>query len=274
MKFEKRGKPTWCPGCGNFGIQSSVIQALNELNLTPSNVVICSGIGCSSNIVHWINANGFHTIHGRGLAVATGVHLANTDLTVIAHGGDGDSMAIGSAHFIHAARRNLNITLIVHNNQIYGLTKGQTSPTSELGFVTKTTPFGNIEEPINVLKLALAADATFVARSFAGDIKHLTKMIKLGIKHKGFSVIDVLQPCVTFNKINTFQYFNKRIYEINPSKTRNGAFNKCQEWGNKIPIGIFYQEKKKTYTEQLITKKPLIKQKLNVNISKILDSLK
>ncbi|MFH1456379.1 MAG: 2-oxoacid:ferredoxin oxidoreductase subunit beta [archaeon] len=281
MKFDRKEKPTWCPGCGNFGIQQSLKQAFTELKLEPHNIVMCSGIGCSSNTPHWINVYGFHTIHGRGLTVATGVHLSNTDLTVIVDAGDGDTLAIGSAHFLHAAKRNMNITLLIHNNQIYGLTKGQTSPTSERGFVTKSTPHGNIEDPVNIIELSIAAGATFVARSYSGNVKHLTKTIKQAITHKGFSVIDVLQPCITLNKVNTYQYFQKRVYDINNTNYKTNdkhlAYKKCQEWGNKIPLGVFYQTKKLTYADQLpqISKKPLVKQDIsNVNIDKIINSLK
>jgi len=240
-------KPDWCPGCGLFGIQMALKQAMAELNLEPHKIFIVSGIGCGSKMPHWINTYGSHTLHGRLLPIATGAKLANHSLTVIGIGGDGDGYGIGMGHLIHTMRRNADLLYIVNNNQIYGLTKGQASPTSEKGMKTKSTPFGVIETPVNPIELAIATGATFVARGFAGDVAHLKSLIMEGIKHKGFSLIDVFQPCVTFNKINTFDYFKQRVYKLNDDKNykisdKDAAFIKAREDGDKLPIGIFYQE--------------------------------
>lgn len=268
---------TWCPGCGNWTILSSLKKALVNLNIEPHNTVVVSGIGCSSHLPNWINTYGFCGIHGRALPPATGIKLANNKLTVIAQGGDGDGYSIGTNHFIHSCRRNIDITYITHNNQIYGLTTGQTSPTSDKGTKTKSTPFGVLEEPVNPISLALASEATFIARAFAGDPLHLTEMIMEGIKHKGFALIDVLQPCVTFNKVNTFEWFRKRIYKLqdmgHDHKSKTKAFEKSIEWGDKIPIGIFYKVSKKTYDDQIpqISKTPIVKKDISkVNVKKLI----
>jgi 2-oxoglutarate ferredoxin oxidoreductase subunit beta len=276
--FNTEAKPTWCPGCGNFGIHTALKQALFELKLEPRDICIVSGIGCSGKMPHWVNTYGIHTLHGRPVPVATGVKLANNKLTVIAEGGDGDGYGIGMCHFIHAMRRNLDITYIVHNNMVYGLTTGQTAPTSKKGFKTKSTPFGAIELAVNPLSLALASGATFIARGFAGDLEHLKKLIINGIKHKGFALIDVLQPCVTFNKVQTFEWYRKRIYKLEEekgynAKDRKKAYEKAEEWDD-IPIGLFYKIKKPTYEDQCptIAKIPLAKQKIDdVDISKIME---
>ncbi len=245
--YEVETKPDWCPGCGDFGVLNGLKGALGELELKPHNVAVVSGIGCSSNLPGFIKAYGYHSLHGRSLPVAQGVKLANIDLTVIATGGDGDGYGIGVGHFVHACRRNIDMTYVVMDNQIYGLTTGQTSPTSMKGFVTKTAPApdGNIELPINPISLALAAGATFVARAFSGDPKHMVEMIALGIKHKGFSLIDVFSPCVTYNKVNTYQYFRPKVYNIQKEghdpKDFSKAMEKAGEWGDRIPIGLFYE---------------------------------
>jgi 2-oxoglutarate ferredoxin oxidoreductase subunit beta len=273
--LETSGIPNWCPGCGNFGIHTALKQAISELKLKPHDVVITSGIGCSSKIPHWIRVNAFNGLHGRLLPLAMGIKLANHDLTVLACGGDGDGYAEGGNHFIHFCRSNINITYIVHDNQIYGLTKGQASPTSDEGFITKTTPFGVIEKAVNPLVLALAAGATFVARGFAGDPPHLKELIKKAVRHQGAAVIDVLQPCVTWNYQNTHQWYGNRVYKLKkPLKTRNQAIVKAQEWGTKIPIGLLYQSKEKTYLQRMPQlKKPLIKTKPNTNIKQLLKEL-
>lgn len=246
-------KPTWCPGCGDYGVVAAVERALKTLAIPAHEVFIVSGIGCSSNLPHFLSSYGFHSIHGRALPVASGAKLANHALTVIATGGDGDGYGIGGGHFIHSMRRNLDITYIVMNNEIYGLTTGQASPTSEMGHKTKSTPLGVIERPINPIALALAAGATYVSRGFSGDVKHLGDLIANGIKHRGFSLVDVLSPCVTYNKINTFDYFRQRLYKLEGSahdpSNLVSAFEKAQEWGPKIPIGLFYQTDRPTYEE-------------------------
>jgi 2-oxoglutarate/2-oxoacid ferredoxin oxidoreductase subunit beta len=251
--------PTWCPGCGDFGVVRGLQIALTELNIPLHDTVLISGIGCSSNLPHFMTPYGMHTLHGRLLPVALGVKLANPKLTVIGTGGDGDGYAIGSGHFTHAARRNLDMTYIVMNNQIYGLTTGQTSPTSFEGHETKSTPEGNIEPPFNPLGVALAEGATYVARGFSGDAKNLAQLIKGGIEHKGFALIDVFSPCITFNKVNTFKWFRERLHNINEPKEgephditdRAKAFALSLPNADRIPYGLFYRDdSKQSYDAQ------------------------
>ena len=203
--------PDWCPGCGDYGVLAAVQKALVELQIPNHMVATVSGIGCSSNFPGFINTYGMHTLHGRSLPVASGLKLANPEMTVLVTGGDGDGFGIGVGHFVHAMRRNINLTYMVLDNQIYGLTTGQTSPTSRIGMKTKSNPQGNQDTPVNPLTLALSAGATFVGRGFSGDQKHLTELIKQAIQHKGFSFLDVFSPCVTYNKDNTYQWFNPRV---------------------------------------------------------------
>ncbi|HEX7157617.1 MAG TPA: 2-oxoacid:ferredoxin oxidoreductase subunit beta [Edaphobacter sp.] len=238
--------PDWCPGCGDYGVLAAVEKALVELQIPKHEVVTISGIGCSSNFPGFIDTYGMHTLHGRSLAVATGMKLANHAMTVLVTGGDGDGFGIGGNHFTHTMRRNVDLTYIVMDNQIYGLTTGQTSPTSRIGMKTKSMPFGNIEAPINPISLALAAGATFVARGFSADQKHLTELVKKGIEHKGFSFIDVFSPCVTYNKDNTFQWFRPRVKKLedNPEYDHTdwqAAMEKSLLWGDEIPIGLFFE---------------------------------
>ncbi|UCG45829.1 MAG: 2-oxoacid:ferredoxin oxidoreductase subunit beta [Candidatus Bathyarchaeota archaeon] len=270
-------QPNWCPGCGNFPIWHALKSAIIELGIDPFNVTIFSGIGCSSKMPHWINTYGFHTIHGRPLPVATGARLANTDLTVVAVGGDGDGYGIGIGHFIHAMRRNLNITYLVTNNQVYGLTTGQTSPTSDRGFSSKSTPTGVIEVPINPIALAIASNATYISRGFSKELNHLTQLIVDGIRHEGFALIDVLQPCVTFNRKNTYKWFSERIYKLEDTNhditSKQAAFQKSLEWNNHIPIGIFYEETRPTYENELpqIAETPLAKQEIqDIDITSVM----
>jgi 2-oxoglutarate ferredoxin oxidoreductase subunit beta len=245
---ELKGKvdPDWCPGCGDFGVLAALQKALVDLQIQPYNVVTISGIGCSSSLPGYIETYGMHTLHGRALAVATGVKMANHDLTVVVTGGDGDGFGIGGNHFIHTMRRNVDLLYLAMDNQIYGLTTGQVSPTSRVGMKTKSTPFGSVEGPINPIALALAAGATFVARGFTGDQKHLTDLIKLGLEHKGFSFIDIFSPCVTYNLDNTYPWFKQRVKKLedNPAYDASNlqqAFEKAQLWGDEIPIGRFFQ---------------------------------
>lgn len=272
------GQPNWCPGCGNFAIWHALKSAIVELRLEPHNVVIFSGIGCSSKMPHWVNTYGFHGIHGRPLPIATGARLANNNLTVIAVGGDGDGYGIGIGHFIHAMRRNLNIIYIVTNNQVYGLTTGQTSPTSDKGFATKSTPTGVIEMPINPIALAIASEATYISRGFSKEMKHLTKLIVDGVRHEGFALIDVLQPCVTFNRKNTYEWFSERVYKLEETghdvTNKQAAFLKSLEWNDRIPIGLFYRETRPTYEDELpqIAETPLVKQRIEeINITALMD---
>lgn len=242
---------TWCPGCGDFGVLYSLQTALNNLKIAHHNVLISSGIGCSSNLPHFINTYGFHGLHGRSLPVAQGAKLANPELTVIAAGGDGDGYGIGAGHFVHACRRNINFTYIVMNNQIYGLTTGQVSPTSELKMRTKTTPKGNIEYPVNPIATALASGATFVARGYAGHIDQLIFLVQEAIKHEGFALVDAISPCVTYNRDNTYTFFEKRAYDLqkedHDTSNLQKAVLKAYEWKDRIPLGLFYQSKRPTY---------------------------
>ena len=237
--------PDWCPGCGDFGVLAAIQKALVELQIPNHEVVTISGIGCSSNLPGYINTYGMHTLHGRALAVATGLKLANHRLTVLVTGGDGDGFGIGGNHFMHTMRRNVDLLYVVMDNQIYGLTTGQTSPTSRVGMKTKSMPFGNIEAPVNPISLALAAGATFVARGFSGEQKHLTELIKQGIEHKGFSFLDVFSPCVTYNHDNTYQWFRPRVKKLEDSGHDPGDWTAAIEqsliWGEEIPIGKFFE---------------------------------
>jgi len=238
--------PDWCPGCGDFGVLAAVQKALVELQIPKHEVMTISGIGCSSNFPGFIDTYGMHTLHGRSLPVASGMKLANHAMTVLVTGGDGDGFGIGAGHFVHTMRRNLDLTYIVMDNQIYGLTTGQTSPTSRVGMKTKSMPFGNVDAPTNPVSLALSAGATFVARGFSADQKHLTELIKRAIEHKGFSFLDVFSPCVTYNHDNTFQWFRPRVKKLedNPAYDPSdwqAAIEKSLLWGDEIPIGLFFE---------------------------------
>jgi 2-oxoglutarate ferredoxin oxidoreductase subunit beta len=268
--FQSDDPIAWCPGCGNFSILKALKKALVDIQQEPHELVIVSGIGQAPKTPHYLRCNCFNGLHGRTLPVATGIKLANHKLTVIAQGGDGDGYGEGGNHFLHAMRRNINITYLVHNNQVYGLTKGQTSPTSDYGFVTRTTPRGAISPACNPLLLAVASDCSFVARGFAGEIDHLADLIKAGIQHKGFALIDILQPCVSFNRVNTFKWYSERVYKIDAdsphdAEERLGAFQKAQEWGVKIPIGVLYRNQRPTLEEQIpaIADQPLVAQQIN-----------
>ena len=248
-------KPTWCPGCGDFGILAAVKQGLVQAGLGPHEVLVVSGIGCGSKLPDYAHINGFMTLHGRPLPIATGAKLANHALKVITVHGDGDGMGLGMGHFIHTARRNLDITDLLQNNQIYGLTKGQYSPTSDPGFVTKTSPDGAIEMAANPLALALTAGGTFLARGFAGDVKHLAGLIAEAVQHRGYALIDILQPCVTFNKKNTYDWYRERVYKLEETdydaSDRVAAFAKALEWGDRIPLGVLYRTQLPSYEEQV-----------------------
>jgi 2-oxoglutarate ferredoxin oxidoreductase subunit beta len=254
--FRNNVKPNWCPGCGDFSIQAAIQRAAANVGLEPENLAVISGIGCSGRISGYINAYGLHGIHGRALPIAQGVKLANRELTVIASGGDGDGFAIGMGHTVHAIRRNLDITYIVMDNQIYGLTKGQTSPRSAEGFKTKSTPEGSIESTLSPLEIALSAGATFVAQSFSSDLKQLTSLIEQGIAHKGFSFINVFSPCVTFNKVNTYDWFKENIVNLaefpayDPTN-RIEAMTRIMETGGLL-TGLIYQNKERKSYEDMI----------------------
>jgi 2-oxoglutarate ferredoxin oxidoreductase subunit beta len=274
-------KITWCPGCGNFGIVSAFKSALVEVGADRERVVIVSGIGCHGKIADYVNVNSFHSIHGRVLPLATGIKLANPNLTVVGFSGDADCYDEGWDHFCHAVRRNMDLTLIVHNNMILGLTTGQTTATSQIGFKTKSTPFGSTVAPLNPIAHALVSNGTFVARGFAGDPKHLTGLMVEALKHKGFNYIDVFQPCVTFNYLNTYEWFRQRIYKLEEAghdyTDRQKALEKSFEWGDRIPIGIFYKEERSTYRDNIehLKNKPLTELPLeDVDIAPILESMK
>jgi len=254
---------------------------LIELNLERENIVAVSGIGCHGKIVDYLNVNGFHGIHGRVLPLATGVKLANPDLKVVGFSGDGDCYDEGWDHFCHAIRRNIELTLIVHNNMTLGLTTGQTTATSQIGFKSKSTPFGSIVAPLNPIAHALISNGTFVARGFAGDPKHLAQLFVKALNHKGFSYVDVFQPCVTFNYLNTYDWFRQRIYKLEDEKhdfkDKEKALKKSLEWSDRIPIGLFYKEERPTYNENLTHLKGLSLAKMsieNVDISSILETMK
>ncbi len=243
--FKSNIDPDWCAGCGDFGVLNALQRACAELGLRPHQILTVSGIGCSSNMPGYIHAYGMHTLHGRSLAVATGAKMANHELTVIAPGGDGDGYGIGGNHFTHTARRNVDLTYMVMNNQIYGLTTGQVSPTSTPGMKTKSTPFGSIEYPINPLTSAIMNGATFVARGFSGDIKHLTDLMKKAITHRGFSLLDIFSPCVTFNLDNTNPFFKERVKKLedesHDTSDWKAACEKAMLWGDEIYTGLFFE---------------------------------
>jgi len=249
--FNTTNQPTWCPGCGDFSIWQAIKVALAELEIEPHNSIVTYGVGCASNMNNNIKTYGFHSLHGRALPVAVGAKLANHKLTVLTISGDGDTYGEGANHLIHTARYNSDITCIVCNNHSYSLTTGQASPTSKKGYKTKTTPWGEVKQPINPLSLVISAGASFVARGFAGDLEHLKELIKAGIKHKGFSHIDVMQQCITFNKNQTLGYFRKKVYKLEEEKgydfkNKLLALEKAEET-TKIPLGIFYKKSRPTY---------------------------
>ncbi len=259
-------KPTWCPGCGDFGVIAALEMALKRLKIPPHETVFVSGIGCSSNLPHFLNTYGFHGIHGRALPLAEGIRWANHGLHVIVTGGDGDGFGIGAGHFVHAMRRNVKITYVTMDNEIYGLTTGQASPTSTMGAKTKSTPAGVIEHPINPIALALASGATYVARGFSGDVKQMADLIAGALQHEGFAFVDAFSPCVTYNKLNTFDWFRQRVYKLesaghDPSDITK-AFARAQEWGDKIPTGLFYKTDRPTYEdlEEVLQAGPAVKQ--------------
>jgi len=234
----------WCPGCGNFSILKALKQSLVDCGLAPHEVILVSGIGQAAKTPHYLNANVFNGLHGRSLPAATGVKLANPELTVIAESGDGCMYGEGGNHFLAAVRRNIDITVIVHDNMVYGLTKGQASPTSPEGFVTKAQPHGAPSGSLNPLAVALAAGASFVARAFAGEQDHLASVLVEAIRHKGLSLVDVLQPCVSFNKINTFSWFKKRCHILGKGYDASNpelAMKTAREFGEQIPLGVIFR---------------------------------
>jgi 2-oxoglutarate ferredoxin oxidoreductase subunit beta len=273
----------WCPGCGDFGIMTALQMAFAELGLEPHQIVMVSGIGCSGKEPHNVKCYGVHTLHGRTLPFATGIKVANPELVVLAIGGDGDGLGIGAGHFVNTGRRNLGITYVIHNNGVYGLTKGQASPTLKLGLKTKALPKPNINEAVNPIALALVAGYTFVARSYAYDVKHLKDVVKQAVQHKGLAFIDALQPCPTYNDINTKEWYagedrkdpetgrpQSRLYKLEEtgydpvvhnqaeeSEKRMLAMTKSSEWGDRIPIGVFYKnELQPTFADRIMNRIP------------------
>ncbi len=273
-------KNTWCPGCGNFGILMAFKKALIDLNLEREETVLVSGIGCHGKMVNYVNINGFHGIHGRVLPTAQGIKLTNPKLTVVGFAGDSDQYDEGWDHFVHAIRRNINMTLIVHNNMVLGLTTGQATSTSQQGFKSKSTPFGVIPPMLNPLAHALVSNGTFVARGFSGDMLHLKGLIVEAIKHRGFAFLDVFQPCVTFNYLNTYDWFRQRVYKLEEEghdvTDRKKALQKAFEWGDRIPIGIFYKKERPTYRDNLPHVKDMALTKLpteNIDITSTLKEM-
>jgi len=269
--FRGLKNPDWCPGCGDYGILSALTMALSELKLDPSKVAIIGGIGCSGKTPHYVFANGVHTLHGRAIPYAMGIRLANPELTVVVTGGDGDLLGIGVGHFVSLGRRNIDLTILVFNNQVYGLTKGQASPTLPRNVKTKALPKPNLQEAIDPVRLALASGYTFVARGFAYDVPHLKELIKKAILHKGSAVIDILQPCPTYNDVYTKEYYASRIVKLETLGNWDPVVKKPEEveekimnaWekstfpGDKIYIGVFYQnELVPTYEERLLSRIP------------------
>ncbi len=245
----------WCPGCGNFLIQKAMKQAFAELDIPPQKMLFVSGIGQAGKTPHFMQGNMFHCLHGRALPVATGAKIANHDLNIVVNSGDGDCYGEGGNHFLAAIRRNIDITLLVHNNQVYGLTKGQASPTSALGMVTKIQKHGVTSSPFNPIATALGTGACFVARGFSGDTEQLVKLIKAAMNYRGLALIDILQPCVSFNKINTNQWYKDRVYDIEEAGHDSSDLAKAiilsLEWGDKIPTGLFYEKKSLPFHERI-----------------------
>ncbi|WCK56152.1 2-oxoacid:ferredoxin oxidoreductase subunit beta [Aneurinibacillus sp. Ricciae_BoGa-3] len=276
--FRNSVKPNWCPGCGDFSVQAAIQRAAANVGLEPEQLAVVSGIGCSGRISGYINAYGLHGVHGRALPIAQGLKMANRELTVIASGGDGDGFAIGTSHTIHAMRRNIDMTYIVMDNQIYGLTKGQTSPVSELGFVTKSTPKGSIEAPLSPLEVAMAAGASFVAQTLSSDIKGMVDLIEKGLQHKGFSFINVFSPCVTFNKVNTYDWYKEHVKNLgeiegyDPSNRVNAMRVLMENEG--MVAGLIYQNNQKQPYETLVKgfrEEGLAKQDLSFNSDRFAD---
>jgi len=260
---------TWCPGCGDYGIIAAVKQSLAQLQIPPHETFFVSGIGCGSKLPDYLKANGYLGLHGRTLPIAQGAKIANHDLKVIVTVGDGDSFGIGAGHFVHALRRNSDITMIVEDNKVYALTKGQYSPMSAKGWISSTTPDGSIETEFNPAMMAIAGGATFVARAFSGDPKHMASVFARAIQHKGFALVDVLQACVVYNLVNTTEWYRPRVYKLDDDATYNprdyaAAMQKAQEWGDQIPIGVLYVDERPTYEEQVpaLAKGTLVKQPL------------
>ena len=272
-------KNTWCPGCGDFGILQALKQAItffDDKGIPKDNIVLTTGIGCHAKIVDYLDLNTFYSLHGRAVAVAEGIKLGNPDLKVITSSGDGDSYNEGISHLIHAAKRNIDITVLIHDNRIFALTTGQFTATSPKGLKGRSTPEGSIEEPFNPLKLMLCSNATFIARGYSAKIEHLKKLIVEAVEHKGFSFVEILQPCVSF--FNSYQFYNEKVYEMesNDLDSSQAALKKIEEWNYnggdaKVPIGVFYKVQKPAYDQALLEELNPSKRDRKVNLEKVLD---
>lgn len=270
--FNTAFQPTWCPGCGNFPIWANLKEALSQLNWQPDNFVTVYDIGCSGNMADFLKSYAFHALHGRAVPVAVGIHLANHKLPVICVTGDGGAYGEGLNHLIHACRGNFDIKIIVHDNKLYSLTTGQAAPTASQGTKGKSTPAGIIEAPLNPLALVISQGASFVAQGFAGDPLLIKELFLAAFSHRGFSLINILQPCVTFDKVNTYEWYQQRVYRLtdNP-RSKLEAINLAIE-NEKIPLGVLYKEERKTYEEQLpqLEKTPLVSQPIERDINNLL----
>lgn len=262
--FDTQRENQWCPGCGNFGILAAMKQAFETQGLRPEDILMVGGIGQAGKTPHYINANMLHGLHGRALAMATGAKIANHELTVVVSSGDGDCYGEGGNHFLAAIRRNVDLTLLVHNNQVYGLTKGQASPTTGLGVATKLQPQGTTSGPLNPIATALASGAGFVARSFSGSREQLSDLIIQAMQHKGFAMVDIFQPCVSFNKINTHLWYKERVYDLAETGHDPGDLNAAMrvalgDGTDRIPTGVIYRETGPAFHERLpvLDKRPL-----------------
>jgi 2-oxoglutarate ferredoxin oxidoreductase subunit beta len=277
--YSTREMPSWCPGCGDFGILTSLKKALVENNIPPHKTLLVAGIGCGSLIPYWLNSYGACTLHGRAIPFATGAKMANHKNNVIVNIGDGDGLGIGMGHFVHFFRRNINMMVICDNNGVYGLTKGQTAPTAPKGSKTSSTPFGSIEDYVNGPALALQMGATFVARAYSADAPGLTEIMKQAMNHKGAAFVDILQPCVTFNKTHGYDFYNERIEKNDLDKPlcaeRNEAIMFCNTHQEKIPTGIIYKEEAPSYEDQIpqFNDGALVEQEINnIDVSGFMDS--
>ncbi|MBT6605109.1 2-oxoacid:ferredoxin oxidoreductase subunit beta [Candidatus Bathyarchaeota archaeon] len=274
-RYDTPATNTWCPGCGNFTILNVVKQTFDEMNIDPWEAVAVTGIGCHGKLTDYIGVNGIHTIHGRVLPVSSAIKLANHELKVLGFAGDGDAFNIGIGHFAHAVRRNVDLTYIIHNNLIYGLTTGQTSPTSTKGYVSKTSPRGSWEKAINPLTQALTAGATFVSRAYVGEFSHFKDVLKQAINHEGFALVDVLQPCISWNKVNTYEFYRNRVFKLEEtghnSEDWDLAYLRAEQWGDQIPIGVFYKSDEPPYRENFpaLKKGMLVNQPLRRDMEKL-----
>ncbi len=268
-------EPTWCKGCGIYGVFAALKKVAAKLDLNPEQLVLVTGIGCHGRLNNYFRSYGFHALHGRTLPVASGIKLSNPSLSVLGVSGDGDAYSIGLGHFIHSLRRNINITYLVVDNRIYALTQGQTSPTSETGFVSVSTPYGSRELSLNGPKLALASGGSFIARGFSGDPKQLSTLIEKGMKHEGFALVEVLSPCVIHNKVNTYQWFKKNIYNLDDDsdydpRDKKKAWKKLSQ-ETKIPVGLIYVEKRPSYEDLVFRKEaePIVSDDLRVDVPRL-----